>query len=210
MKIISLNIGLPASRHYGDHEFHTGIDKQPVTSAMLRVLNFEGDGQADLAHHGGPERAVCVFPFDHYPYWESELGHPLAPGAFGENLTVAGAVETAVCVGDIFRIGEAVVQVSMPRGPCAKLASRLGRDDLVGRLSEAGHTGFYMRVLTEGWVTPGAPFEWIARHAEGITIAAVNDFLYGRSADRTLLERLMATPEFAEPGRRQVLRQAQL
>jgi MOSC domain-containing protein YiiM len=210
MKIISLNVGLPATRRYGDREFYTGLEKRAVASAMLRALNFEGDGQADLVHHGGPERAVCVFAADHYDHWGSVLGHPLVSGAFGENLTVTGAVETAVCVGDTFRIGEAVVQVSMPRGPCAKLAGRLGEDDLVGRLSEAGHTGFYMRVLTEGRVTAGAPFELAVRHPEGITIAAVNDLLHGRSSDRVLFERLMAVPEFAEPGRGWVSRQVQL
>ena len=207
MEIISLNVGLPAHQRLGDHEFYTGILKAPVTAAMLRRANFDGDGQADLVHHGGPDRAVCVFAFDHYRHWESVLGHPLPMGAFGENLTVLGAVEAEVCIGDTFRIGEAVVQVSMPRGPCLKVSRRLGRDDLIKPLEDAGHTGFYMRVLTEGRVRSGEPFGLAARHPAGITVAAVNDLLYGRSTDRSVFEQAMAIPEFAEAGRRWLMRQ---
>ena len=100
MRIIALNIGLPSAQLYEGREVITAGAKKPVPRAVLRLGNFEGDGQADLVNHGGLEKAVCVYPFDHYPYWNRQLGRDLRPGAFSENLTVSGAMETEVCVGD--------------------------------------------------------------------------------------------------------------
>ena len=124
MRIISLNVGLPSAQSYEGREVITGGAKNPVPRAVLRFANFDGDRQADRVNHGGAEKAVCVYPFDHYPYWNRQLGRDLQPGAFSENLTVSGAIETEVCVGDVFRIGEATVQASQPRMPCNKLAER--------------------------------------------------------------------------------------
>jgi MOSC domain-containing protein YiiM len=128
MRIISLNVGLPSAQSYEGRELITGGAKNPVPRAVLRFGNFDGDRQADQVNHGGLEKAVCVYPFDHYPYWNRQLGHDLQPGAFSENLTVSGAIETEVCVGDVFRIGEAGVQVSQPRMPRAQSwQARIGR-----------------------------------------------------------------------------------
>jgi hypothetical protein len=145
MKIVSLNVGLPSAQNYEGREVITGGAKQPVSRAVLRLGNFDGDRQADLLNHGGLEKAVCVYPFDHYPYWSRRLGRDLKPGAFSENLTVCGAIETEVCVGDVFRIGEAMVQVSQPRMPCAKLAGKNGSRMLPKLMTDVGYTGFYMR-----------------------------------------------------------------
>jgi MOSC domain-containing protein YiiM len=122
MRIISLNVGLPSAQRYEDRKIITGGAKKPVPRALLRFENLDGDRQADRVNHGGFEKAVCVYPFDHYPYWNRQLGRDLKPGAFSENLTVSGAIETEVGVSDMVRIGEATVQVSQPRMPCAKLA----------------------------------------------------------------------------------------
>ena len=105
MRIVSLNVGLPSPQLYEGQEVITGGAKKPVPRAVLRFGNFDGDRQADLVNHGGLDKAVCVYPFDHYPYWRRRLGRDLKPGAFSENLTVMGAIETEVCVGDVFRIG---------------------------------------------------------------------------------------------------------
>jgi MOSC domain-containing protein YiiM len=150
MRIISLNVGLPSAQRYEGRKVITGGTKKPVTRAVLRFGNFDGDRQADQVNHGGLEKAVCVYPFDHYPYWNRQLGHDLQPGAFSENLTVSGAIETEVCVGDVFRIGEATVQVSQPRMPCTKLASKNGSKMLPKLIANVGYTGFYMSVLSEG------------------------------------------------------------
>ena len=133
MRIVSLNVALPSVQRYDGREVVTGGAKLPVRGAMLRFENFEGDGQADKANHGGPDKAVCVYPFDHYAHWQEKLGRRLSPGAFSENLTVSGVPETEVCIGDVFGAGGAVVQVSQPRMPCTKVAGKNG-ERLLARL----------------------------------------------------------------------------
>lgn len=201
MRIISLNIGRPSAQRYGGLEVITGGAKKPVTRAMLRFENFDGDRQADRVNHGGVEKAVCVYPFDHYPYWKKQLGRDLQPGAFSENLTVSGAIETEVCVGDVFQVGEATVQVSQPRMPCSKLAGKNASNLLPKLIADTGYTGFYMRVLSEGVVAAGEGFELVRAHPERITIADVNSIIYEKSQDIALIKRLAELPEFSEVGR---------
>jgi MOSC domain-containing protein YiiM len=201
MKIISLNVGLPSAQRYEGRKVITGGTKKPVPRAVLRFENFDGDRQADRVNHGGFEKAVCVYPFDHYPYWSRQLGRDLKPGAFSENLTVLGAIETEVCVGDVFQIGEATVQISQPRMPCNKLAGKNGSQMLPKLIANVGYTGFYMRVLSEGLVTAGDSFDLVRAHPERITIADVNSIIYGKSYDAALIKRLAQLPEFSEVGR---------
>jgi MOSC domain-containing protein YiiM len=201
MRIVSLNVGLPSEQRYEGQQVITGGAKKPVPRAVLRFGNFVGDRQADRVNHGGLEKAVCVYPFDHYPYWDRRLGRDLKPGAFSENLTVLGAIETEVCVGDVFRIGEALVQVSQPRMPCAKLAGKNRSKMLPKLIANVGFTGFYMRVLSEGMVAAGDGFDLERAHPERITIAEVNGIIYEKSYDVALIERLAELPEFSEVGR---------
>ncbi len=202
MRIISLNVGLPSTHRYEGRKVITGGTKKPVRRAMLHFENFDGDRQADRVNHGGAEKAVCVYPFDHYPYWNRQLGRDLQPGAFSENLTVLGAIETEVCVGDVFRIGEASVQVSQPRMPCARLAGKNASKLLPKLIVDTGYTGFYMRVLAEGMVAAGDGFDLVRPHPERIAIADVNAIIYGKkSNDFALIERLAELPEFSEVGR---------
>ena len=197
MRIVSLNVALPSRQCYGGREVLTGGAKEPVPRAMLRLENFEGDAQADRVNHGGPDEAVCVYPFDHYAYWERTLGRELAPGAFSENLTVSGTLETEVCIGDVFSAGGATVQVSQPRM-------------LTKWVAHTGYTGFYMRVLSEGMVAAGDPFECVERHPERISIARVNDIIYEQSDDLELIERLAGLQEFAAEGRALFAQRAEL
>jgi MOSC domain-containing protein YiiM len=201
MEIVSLSVALPSTQRYGNREFFTGGAKSPVPRAMLRFDGFEGDGQGDRRNHGGPDKAVCVYPSVHYPHWQRMLGRRLDPGAFSENLTVSGIREARVCVGDVFRAGEALVQVSTPRTPCDKVAGKNGEKQLSKWISGSGYTGFYMRVLEEGLVKTGDAFERVERHSDGITIARVNDVLYRRFRDLDLIEHLTALPEFGTDGR---------
>ena len=201
MKIVSLNVGAPSTQRYGEQELRTGGAKRPVPRATLRFDNFDGDGQADLANHGGADKAVCAYPLDHYAYWERALGRKLESAAFSENLTVSGALETDVCVGAVFRAGGATVQVSQPRMPCGKLAGKNGERMLARWISETGYTGFYMRVLSEGLVAAGDTLDIVERHPDRISITDVNGVIYGRSRDLALVERLAGLPEFAAEGR---------
>jgi MOSC domain-containing protein YiiM len=201
MRIISLNVGLPSAQLYEGREVITGGAKKPVPRAMLRFGNFEGDRQADLVNHGGLEKAVCVYPFDHYPYWNRQLGRDLKPGTFSENITISGAIETEVCVGDVFQIGGAMVQVSQPRMPCTKLARKNESKVLPKLIADTGYTGFYMRVLSEGLVAAGDSFDLERAHSERITIAEVNSIIYEKSNDVALIKRLAELAEFSEVGR---------
>ena len=204
MRIISVNVGMPVIKAYGDKQVTTGGYKQPVASAMLRFRGFEGDGQADLVNHGSPDQAALIFEAAHYPGWEERLGHKLSPGAFSENLTVEGATESAICVGDVFRVGDALVQATQPRQPCGKLARKLGEPRLVDWVIDAHQGGIYVRVLEEGRVAPDATFELVTQHPARISIATVNDVIYDRVRDRALIQHLATLPEYSVAGRQQM------
>ena len=164
--------------------------------AFVRRLNIEGDGQADLEVHGGPDKAICVYSADHYPYWREALALAEMPfGAFGENLTVANLTEVDVCIGDVWRTGGAVtVQVSQPRQPCWKLARRWQIKTLTAQVVENGKTGWYFRVLAEGAVTAGDPLTLVDRPHTQWTIAEANRVMY----DRQDLDGAAALGELAE------------
>jgi MOSC domain-containing protein YiiM len=202
MYIHSINIGIPQLRPRSGVKVLTGGDKQPVETAWLHRLGFAGDGQGDTVNHGGVDKAVCVYPFDHYPHWEQKLGRSLGVGAFSENLTVAGLNEEIVCIGDIFRAGTALLQVTQPRTPCSKLAGKHDEPHLIKWVSDANFTGFYMRVLEEGRVSRGDSFEMVRAHPDRISIAAVDDIIFDRGSDPELIARLVAMPEFGDSGRK--------
>jgi MOSC domain-containing protein YiiM len=199
--IISVNVALPSTQRYKGQEVLTGGAKGAVSCARLRSHNFDGDGQADLVNYSELEKTVCVYPFDHYAYWQRVLDLELEPGAFSENLTISDALETEVCVGDVFKLGETVAQVCQPRQPCNKLAGKNGQKLLPKWMVRTGYTRFFMRVLSEGVVPMGDAFERIERHQVRMTIADVNDVTYKRSYDLTLIEQLTNLPEYPTVGR---------
>ena len=162
LTLVSLQVGLPRRRgvpgaeNPAEREWESGIFKEPVPGPVgLAALGLDGDGVADPRFHGGPDKAVNVYPSTHYASWESELGLGMRPGAFGENFTVSGADEHAVNVGDVFAGGGVRVQVTQPRQPCWKLARRWGLKDLPVRVARSLRTGWYFRVLEGGEVAPG-------------------------------------------------------
>ena len=175
MIVQSLNIGLPKKEHFSGKEMITGICKQPVSGLVqLKFSGFAQDGVGDLRHHGGSDKAVCVYSLDHYPYWEDTLGITLPVAAFGENLTVSSLHEDDICIGDIFQLGTAVVQVSQPRQPCRTLAARYNRDDLVKRVADTGRTGFYFRVLEEGMIEKGTELILKEKDPHSISVSFAN------------------------------------
>lgn len=206
MKVISINLGQPETLTYFGKEVQTGGNKTPVAEAFLRRANFDGDRQADLKHHGGPDKAACVYALDHYPFWEQWLGHTLTPGAFSENLTTSGLLESAVCIGDVLRVGGARVQVSQPRQPCSKLAGRLNRKDLPEKIHATSFSGFYVRVLDEGRVRPNDSIQLLERDPAGVTVQLVNELLYRQRTDRESFERALAVAALSESGRASLLK----
>ena len=154
-------------------EVTTAIFKAPVNKRIpLHWMNLEGDQQADLSVHGGQNKAVYVYPSEHYSSWRKELAAAdLSWGAFGENFTTAGLVEDSVCLGDRFTIGTAEVVVTQPRNPCFKLNLKFGRDDMAERFLASRRSGFYLRVLREGEVGPGDPIVLVHQDENRISIS---------------------------------------
>ncbi|NIP99508.1 MAG: MOSC domain-containing protein [Nitrospinaceae bacterium] len=180
----------------------SAILKRPVGGRIfLDSLGFEGDGSADLRHHGGADKAVCAYCLDHYPFWEQELKRSLEPGAFGENLSLQGLPETEVHIGDIFQIGEARIQCSQPRQPCHKLNKVFGRQDMACRVQTTGFSGYYFRVLQTGWVTPGDPVDRVTRDPAGISVDEANTLMHENKNDGDGLRRILSVPALSESWR---------
>src|ERR671913_1202468 len=174
VRLVSVNVGLPrviGATRWGK-PIRSSIVKRPVTAASISLdaLNLEGDRQADLTVHGGPDKAVYAYPVEHLPLWNAELGTDFGPGTFGENLTTAGWLEVDVRIGDVWAWGEARLQVSQPRSPCYKLATVTGRPDLLKRLVRKGRTGWYLRVLQPATVSVDDPIQVIQRDPAGISV----------------------------------------
>ena len=157
MKVVSVNVGLPRDIEWRGELVTTGIFKSPVPGpVVVRTLNLDGDRQADLTVHGGARKAVYVYPHEHYEYRRQKLPDAdLGFGAFGENLTIEGLLETDVSVGDTLEIGTARFSVTQIRMPCYKLAVRFDRLDMVKRFTQSGRSGFYLQVLQEGLIHTG-------------------------------------------------------
>ncbi|MDQ0089437.1 MOSC domain-containing protein YiiM [Paenibacillus anaericanus] len=202
IKIRSINVGKPAQVIHNGKEVSTGINKTPVNGAIyLSLLNFEGDGQADHVHHGGEDKAVCVYPFEWYAYWEQEIGTALAFGAFGENLTTEGMVEDDICIGDIFELGEALVQVSQPRQPCFKLAVKYGVPDLPLKVQQTGYTGYYLRVLREGLVSSEDRLILSQRHPARVTLTFANQIMHKDKDNMDGVSRILEVTELSDSWR---------
>lgn len=200
--VTSLTIALPRKELLHGKEYFTGIMKQPAAGPIrLSVRGFEGDGVGDTKHHGGSDKAVCVYIHEHYRYWETTLKTALPTAAFGENVTLSGITEAGVAIGDVFRLGTALVQVSQPRQPCNTLAARFGRSDMVKLVVDAGKTGFYLRVLEEGVVQQGDAFSLMERDSRSVTVAFANQVYHHDRKDREGIEQVLAVPALAASWR---------
>ena len=160
-----------------EHTIVSGIYKEPVAGRVrARLWGLEGDGQADTRVikgrqvHGGADKAIYLYPFEHYAEWQRELARELEFGQFGENLTITGLLEDSTRAGDILRIGETLLQVTTPRGPCYKFDIRMGISDAKERMNQNGRTGFYVRVLEEGTIGAGDSVELVSSDAASQTI----------------------------------------
>lgn len=180
MKVLSVNVSLPKEVPYRGETIFTGIFKEPVEGRVaLRRSNLDGDRQADLAVHGGIHKAAYVYSIENYDYWERELGRgDFAFGQFGENFTVEGMVEDKVHIGDVFRIGEALVEITQPRVPCYKLGIKMGSPRFLKTFLESCRVGFYLGVLEEGEVGAGDVIERVRSDPERVTVREACHLLY--------------------------------
>ena len=200
-RLLSVNVGLPRDIEWRGKTVHTGIWKQPVQGRRrVRRLNLDGDGQGDQGGHGGEQRAVFVYQIGSYRYWEERLGRRgFDHGQFGENFTVEGLPDDEVCIGDRYRIGSALFEVTQPRTTCYRVGIRLDEPQMAALLTSSGRPGFYLRVLEEGEVGAGDPILPIAPGPERMTVAEVNALLYLSHHPCEQLERALRIPALS-PG----------
>ena len=209
MRLVSVNTAKP--------ELLTGTAKGDILSAinktpregpvMARRLNLDGDAQGDLAVHGGPDQAVYVYAYEDYAFWAEQLRHDPPPfGWFGENLTVDGASSDAMCFGDVWRVGGAVLQVTKPRSPCYKLDRKVGERNFAARFRRSGRVGFYNRVLQEGPVQAGDDAAVIEPHPARVSVRLLSDVRHSSGATLEDVERVLAVDGLPDAQRGYALR----
>jgi MOSC domain-containing protein YiiM len=205
MRVASVNISSPRVVLHRGRAVSTSIFKEPAAGRVrVRRLSLDGDWPADLRYHGGQNKAVYAYPFEHYATWSAELGRDdLRPGQFGENLTVEGMVEDAIHLGDVYRFGSAVLQVTQARTPCFKLGIKMGSSAFIKAFLASGRPGFYLRVVEEGDVAAGDAVELVERHPVGLSVRHLWHVVHGGGADpaaaRELLQFPTLGPEWREP-----------
>jgi ferredoxin-NADP reductase/MOSC domain-containing protein YiiM len=200
-QLLSVNVGLPRDVSWRGENVFTSVWKEPVQGRhMVRRLNVDGDGQGDLSGHGGEHRAVLVYQMDSYRYWEQQLGRTnFTFGQFGENFTVEGLPDGEVCIGDHYRIGGALFEVTQPRVTCYRVGIRMDEPQMAALLVSHHRPGFYLRVLEEGEVSSGDEIVKIADGPERVTVAEMDALLYLPGHSRELLERSLRIPALS-PG----------
>ncbi len=203
-RLLSVNVGLPRDVTWQGRTVHTGIWKAPVKGRrMVRRLNIDGDGQGDLAGHGGERRAVFVYQMDSYRYWQKHLGRSdFTYGQFGENFTVDGLSDTEVCIGDRYRIGGALFEVTQPRVTCYRLGIRMNEPEMAALVVKHGRPGFYFRVLEEGEVEAGDEIRRVASGPERMSVSEIDALLYMPGHSRDELERALRIPTLSAGWRR--------
>jgi ferredoxin-NADP reductase/MOSC domain-containing protein YiiM len=204
-RLLSVNVGLPRDIEWKGRTVHTGIWKNPAQGrCRVRRLNLEGDGQGDLDGHGGEQRAVFAYQIESYRHWQeqlkrSDLGDPKSYGQFGENFTIEGLPDDTVCIGDRYRIGSALFEVTQPRVTCYRVGIRMNEPRMAALLTSSGRPGFYFRVLEEGEVGAGDEIVKAGEAKERMTVAEINALLYSPDHPRELLERALRI-EALSPG----------
>lgn len=187
------------SNEWWDQSWESGIFKETVSGPVwLAYGGIQGDEQADRKYHGGPDKAVCAYPAAHYEYWRRQPGLADIPfGGFGENITLEGATEAQLCIGDRFKFDDAIVEISQPRQPCWKLSRRWHVKDLKEQAEQTGFTGFYFRVIKHGWLKPGGVGILVERPCPQWSLAECNEIMHKRPEDHAGARRLAECPQLS-------------
>jgi len=207
-RLVSVNVALPRSFERGGVEVETGIFKEPVAGPVeIRTLGLDGDGQADLTVHGGVDKAVYAYSLADTLYWRDALERDdLGPGEFGENLTLESLTDESVALGDVLRVGDAVLQVTQPRQPCVKLAMKLDLPAFPKQFTRSGRVGFYMRVIEEGAVRSGDLLTCVERETDPLTVRALNAALMLGEGDGRALRRALESAALSAAWRASIER----
>ena len=200
-RLLSVNVGLPRDIEWQGRTVHTGIWKEPVRGrCRVGRLNLDGDGQGDLAGHGGEQRAVFVYQIESYRHWQEQLKRAdFVHGQFGENFTIEGLSDDSVCIGDRYRIGSALFEVSQPRVTCYRVGIRMNEPRMPALLTSSGRPGFYFRVLAEGAVEAGDEIVKVGEATPRMTVAEINALLYSSEHPADRLQRALSL-EALSPG----------
>lgn len=206
-RVRSVNVGRAREMEWHGRSWRTAIFKRPVEGAVpVAGVQVEGDEQANLSVHGGPDKSVYAYPWEHYAWWADALDPPQSeivetPGAFGENLTTEGLLESEAGVGDLYRVGTALLRVTEPRMPCSKLGLRFDDEQMTRRFHDAGRNGVYFAIEQSGEVAAGDPIALQARHPERLTIHEIVEFFTGRDRDEAVRARAAVHPALSESWR---------
>lgn len=206
MKLLSINVAVPRAILYREKEVMTGIYKEAVHGTVkVGKLGLAGDAQADLENHGGIYKAVYSYPFEHYSHWSRVLGRDdFTIGQFGENLTVSGLSEDEVYIGDVFRIGTALLEVTQPRVPCFKLAHKMALPEFPKMFMASGRTGFYQRVLEEGEICAGDSIQRVKIDPHLVSVREMMRIMHIDREDYAAMKRGVAVPALTPSWREEL------
>lgn len=204
-KIISLAIGKPKDYIWNGIREQSGIGKENVEKTIVKKSGIEGNDVANKDYHGGVDRAVCLYPYEHYSNWEAIFKTKLPLPALGENLTVAGMTEEDVCIGDIYKIGDTVIQITQGRIPCSTISKFNQKDQFLNKVFDTGLTGYFSRVLEEGMIYLSSKIELVEKHPKGISVLFATQTLLHHH-DRNAIEKILAVEELADDWRKRFLK----
>jgi MOSC domain-containing protein YiiM len=205
-KIIHLAVGKPKEYNWNNKNEVSAIGKSVVQAVELKKSGFVGDDVANHKFHGGPDRAVCLYPFEHYSYWEEIFQKKLILPAFGENITATGMVEEQVCIGDIYKIGDTLVQVTQGRVPCATISKYNQEHQFLKKVVETTLTGYFFRVLEEGTIMLDSDITLVEKHPKEISVSFATQILFHQKQDKTSIEKILAVDALAEDWRNRFLK----
>jgi MOSC domain-containing protein YiiM len=205
-KIINLAVGKPKEYHWNNKKQLSGIGKSTVQAFRVEKAGIVGDEVANPKFHGGPDRAVCLYPFEHYSYWEEVFQQKLILPAFGENLTVTGMKEEQVYIGDTFKIGDTILQITQGRVPCVTISNYNEEKQFLKKVIETNLTGYFFRVLEEGTILFDSKITLLERHSKKISISFATQILFHQQEDKASIEKILTVDALAEDWRKRFLK----
>lgn len=205
-KIINLAVGKPKEYNWNDKKELSGIGKSTVQAFEVERTGIVGDDVANHKFHGGPDRVVCLYPFEHYAYWEEEFQKKLILPAFGENLTATGMTEAQVCIGDIYKIGDTILQITQGRVPCVTISNYNEEKQFLKKVIETNLTGYFFRVLEEGTIMFDSEITLLEKHSKEISVSFATQILFHQKQDKVSIEKILTVDALSEEWKNRFLK----